>query len=256
MSKPLILITNDDGIYAPGIRTLIRVMQEIGDILVVAPDKPQSGMGHAITTTIPLRIKKVFHNGEYNEYATNGTPVDCIKFSDYLLNRIRPDLIVSGINHGSNASINIIYSGTMAAVLEGAINNIPAIGFSVTDFSHHIDLSFTEKYVRKIALNVLEHGLPPNTALNVNIPYFQDQPVKGIRVCRQARAYWKETFEEKKDPHNRAYYWLTGDFCLTDDKDDTDQWALDNNYVAVVPVQVDFTSYNTISLINKWDFHV
>lgn len=256
MSKPLILITNDDGIYAPGIRTLIKIMKELGEVLVVAPDKPQSGMGHAITTIIPLRIKKIFHNGEYIEYATNGTPVDCIKFSDYLLNRIKPDLIVSGINHGSNASINIIYSGTMAAVLEGAINNIPSIGFSVTEFSHQIDLFYAEKYIRKISMNVLEHGLPGYTALNVNIPYYPDKPLKGIKVCRQARAFWKETFEEKTDPHKRPYYWLTGDFCLTDDKEDTDQWALENNYVAIVPVQVDFTSYQTISLIKKWDFHV
>ena len=256
MSKPLILITNDDGIDAPGIRTLINAMKDLGTILVVAPDKPQSGMGHAITTTLPLRARRVIDEADITEYSLNGTPVDCIKFSDYLLNRVKPDLLVSGINHGSNASINVIYSGTMAAVLEGAINGIPSIGFSVTEFSHHVDLSFTVNYIRNIVKNVLENGLPPHVALNVNIPYSADKPLNGIKVCRQAKAFWRETFEEKKDPHGRPYYWLTGDFNLTDTGTDSDQWALDNNYVAVVPVQVDFTSYDTISLINKWDFHV
>lgn len=254
-NKPLILVTNDDGIYAPGIRTLIHAVKDMGEIIVVAPDKPQSGMGHAITTNVPLRIKRIVHNS-HSEYISNGTPVDCVKISDYILKGRKPDLIVSGINHGSNASINVIYSGTMAAVLEGAINNIPSIGFSLNEFSHEIDMSFAEKYIHKIAENVLAQGLQPYTALNVNIPYLKNDTIKGCIVCRQAQACWKETFEEKIDPHNRPYYWLTGKYMLTDDGIDTDQWALENGYIAIVPVQVDFTSYKSISIIKNWNFDV
>lgn len=256
MKKPLILITNDDSIHAPGLRALINMMKDRGSILVVAPDRPQSGMGHAITTQVPLRIRKSIHNGEHVEYATNGTPVDCIKVADYILKGEKPDLIVSGINHGSNASINIIYSGTMAAVMEGVTLNIPSVGFSVNEFSHHIDLSFSEKYIKEIIDKVLTSGLPPHTGLNVNIPYHPGIKIKGIKVCRQARAYWNETLEEKTDPHGRPYYWLNGNYCLTDEKKDTDQWALQHNYIAVVPVKVDFTSYETIPIIKKWKFHV
>lgn len=254
-NKPLIIVTNDDGIHAPGIRTLIHAVKDIGEIIVIAPDKPQSGMGHAITTNVPLRIKKMTINS-HEEYILNGTPVDCIKFSNYLLKGRKPDLIVSGVNHGSNASINVIYSGTMAAVLEGAINNIPSIGFSLNEFSHDIDMSFTEKYIKKIAENVLVNGLQDYTALNVNIPFIKDNSLKGCKVCRQAQAYWKETFEEKIDPHKRPYYWLTGDYILTDDGKDTDQWALENGFIAIVPVQVDFTSYKSLSIIKNWNFDV
>ncbi|MEI6852649.1 MAG: 5'/3'-nucleotidase SurE [Bacteroidota bacterium] len=256
MNKPLILITNDDSFSAPGIRYLIGVMREIGEVVVVAPDKPQSGMGHAITVSTPLRLQKIKTEKNYKEYFCNGTPVDCVKLAvDKVLHR-KPDLLVSGINHGSNASVNIIYSGTMSAVIEGAMGHIPSVGFSLNDYAYTADFSHTGTYIKSICKNILENGLPKNTCLNVNFPTKSDVALKGVKICRQADAYWKEEFSERKDPHGRDYYWMMGVFENLDKGKDTDEWALKNNYVSIVPVHYDLTAHDSIPVIKKWKFDV
>jgi 5'-nucleotidase len=251
--KPLILITNDDGITAPGIAALVEVMKSLGDVIIVAPDKPQSGMGHAITINSTLRINKVKIHGVKEEYSCTGTPVDCVKIAVNKILHRKPDLCVSGINHGSNMSINVIYSGTMSAAVEGAIEGIPSIGFSLCD--HSIDANFTasKKIVKSIVQNVLKQKMPKDVCLNVNIPNLKYDQIKGIKVCRQARANWIEELDERKDPSGKPYFWLTGRFENYDEgKTDTDVWALDNNYVSMVPTQFDMTAHHTLKQLEKW----
>jgi len=251
-NKPLILITNDDGVTAPGIRALVKAMLPLGDVIVVAPDKPQSGMGHAITINSTLRLQELTQDGQ-REYACSGTPVDCVKLAmDKIVPR-KPDLLVSGINHGANSSINVIYSGTMSAAVEGAIEGIPSIGFSLCNYALEADFTAAAHYAAIVAKNVLEHGLPEGTCLNVNIPDVPLELLKGIKVCRQAKSMWQEEFDERKDPYGRKYYWLTGKFVNLDEGDDTDQWALENNYVSVVPTQYDLTAHNAIKELKKWE---
>jgi len=254
-AKPNILVVNDDGITAPGIKALMDTMREIGNVVVVAPDSPQSGMGHAITIGSPLRLDKVDIYEDVESYSCSGTPVDCVKLA---VNKIfkgkKPDLCVSGINHGLNNSINILYSGTMSAAVEGAIESIPSIGFSLDDYTLQADFSHCIKYVKEIALQVLQNGLPAATLLNVNFP--NGAGIKGIKICRQANAKWAEEFDERMDPHKRPYYWLTGVFQLNDTGEETDVWALENNYVSVVPVQFDMTAHHAIPLINTWKFNI
>ena len=253
-SKPLILITNDDGITAPGIRSLVETMKTIGDVVVVAPDSVQSGMGHAITLNTLIRIDKVEIHGESLGYQCSGTPVDCVKIAVHRIMHRKPDLLVSGINHGSNSSINVIYSGTMSAAMEGAIEGIPSIGFSLCNSTHEADFTAAAHFAKRIANNVLNHGLPEGSLLNVNIPYYPLDEIKGIKICRQATAKWEEVFEERIDPSNRKYYWLTGKFKNYDHGEDTDEWALANKYVSVVPVQFDFTAHHAIPFLNKIKF--
>jgi len=254
-NRPNILVVNDDGITAPGIKALMDTMREIGSVVVVAPDSPQSGMGHAITIGSPLRLDKVDIYEDVESYSCSGTPVDCVKLA---VNKIfkgkKPDLCVSGINHGLNNSINILYSGTMSAAVEGAIESIPSIGFSLDDYTLQADFSHCIKYVKEIALQVLQNGLPAATLLNVNFP--NGAGIKGVKICRQANAKWAEEFDERMDPHKRPYYWLTGVFQLNDTGEETDVWALDNNYVSVVPVQFDMTAHHAIPLINNWKFNI
>lgn len=252
--RPLILVTNDDGITAPGIRKLISIMHKLGDVVVVAPDKPQSGMGHAVTVTSPLMIHRIHNENSHPEYSCNGTSVDSVKMGINVVLKRKPHLVVSGINHGSNASVNILYSGTMAAALEAAIDNIPAIGFSLNDYSANANFDGFEKYIESIALQVLENGLPQATCLNVNIPAVDAAQIRGIKVVRQGLGFWNEKYEERTDPFKRNYYWLTGVFENNDMAEDTDIWALKNNFITVVPVHVDMTSHAAIDLINKWDF--
>ena len=253
--KPLILVTNDDGIAAPGIRTLVEVMKELGDVVVVAPDKPQSGMGHAITINSTLRIHKVNIHDALDEYSCTGTPVDCVKFAVNKILPRKPDLCVSGINHGSNMSINVIYSGTMSAAVEGAIEDIPSIGFSLCNYSNDADFTAAKKMVKIISQNVLKQGLPSGVCLNVNIPSKPFSELKGIKVCRQTRANWIEELAERKDPSGNTYYWLTGVFRnFEPDKQDTDVWAIENNYVSVVPVQFDMTAHHAIATLQKWNY--
>lgn len=244
--KPLILITNDDSIYAPGIRKLISLVKDLGEVVVIASDSAMSGMAHAVTIETPLRVKLVDESDNYKEYITNGTPVDNVKLGKHKVLDRKPDIVLSGINHGSNASINILYSGTMGAVLEAAIDNIPGIGFSLNEFRHDAPMDHFDTQLRRIVKYVIENGLPDNTCLNVNIPAKSDKPIKGIKVCRQADARWVEEFEERKDPHGSTYYWLAGRFENGDDRVDTDQKALDSNYISVVPANVDFTAHKVV----------
>jgi len=255
LKKPTILIVNDDGITAPGIKVLIEEMQKIGEVTVVAPDSPQSGMGHAITIGKPLRIDEVHLYPNVKMYKCSGTPVDCVKLA---VNRIfkgkLPDICVSGINHGLNNSINILYSGTMSAAVEGAIEAIPSIGFSYDDFAHDADFEQCRPFVGAITREVLKNGLQKGTLLNVNFPNV-DQ-IKGIKICRQANAKWAEEFEERTDPYNRNYYWLTGVFKSDDQGEDTDVWALKNGFASIVPVQFDMTAHHAIPELNSWAFEV
>jgi 5'-nucleotidase len=252
MSSPkLILVCNDDGITAPGIRALIAVAKEFGEVMVVAPDKPQSAMGHAITINSTLRINEVFIDGQ-KEYACSGTPVDCIKLAVNKLLPRKPDLLISGINHGSNASINVIYSGTMSAAMEGALEGIPSIGFSLCDHSIDADFSVSQTVARKVIATALSSEMPEGTCLNVNIPKVSAELLNGIKICRQARANWEEEFDERKDPMGKTYYWLTGVFKNLDEGDDTDEMALKNGFVSVVPIEIDFTAHHAIEEIKKW----
>ncbi|MFY7731572.1 MAG: 5'/3'-nucleotidase SurE [Flavobacterium sp.] len=251
--KPLILVTNDDSINAPGIRTLISVMKELGDVVVVAPDSPQSAMGHAITINSTLHINKLNNDPElYAEYSCSGTPVDCVKFAVNEILHRKPDLCVSGINHGSNSSINVIYSGTMSAAVEAGIEGIPAIGFSLLDYNWNADFEPCRKFVKKIAAEVLQKGLPDGVILNVNLPKLPESEIKGIKICRQAKAYWEEKFDKRINPMGKDYYWLTGKFVNQDNGEDTDEWALAQGYVSVVPVQFDLTAHHAIQTLNSW----
>jgi len=242
--QPVILITNDDGISAPGIRNLVDAVRGLGKIVVVAPDKPQSGMGHAITIGNPLRLHPMHHLFEGVEaWQCSGTPVDCVKLAVDKVLRRKPDLCLSGINHGSNHSINVIYSGTMSAAVEAAIESIPSVGFSLLDYSVEADFTAARKYVRIIVEEVLDHPMDKHLILNVNFPAIPDSLIKGIKVCRQAYAKYEEDFLERNDPTGKKYYWLTGKFVNFDKGRDTDVWALEHNYVSVVPVQFDMTNY-------------
>ena len=252
--KPLILVTNDDGIMAPGIRNLISVMNEIGDVWVVAPDKGQSAMGHAITVNDTLHISELHLEGGGNkEFSCSGTPVDCVKLALGELLPKKPDLCVSGINHGSNSAINVIYSGTMSAAIEAGMEGIPSIGFSLLDYSLDANFNHSKGFIKSITKKVLKEGLPQGVILNVNIPNLEEKEIKGVRICRQAKATWVEEFDKRIDPRGREYYWLTGEFVNLDKGEDTDEWALENGYVSVVPVQYDLTAHYAIQQLNTWD---
>jgi 5'-nucleotidase len=253
--EKLILVTNDDGVDAKGIVSLAEAMAHLGKVVVIAPSDPQSGMSQAITVKHPLRAKKVEING-YDRYAVNGTPTDCVKLAFNRLLSRKPDLLVSGINHGSNSSASVLYSGTLGATMEGCINNIPSIGFSLISFDQDADFSAASKYARLIAAKVLENGLPDLTGLNVNIPYVKESEIKGIKICRQAMGLWQEEFEQRTDPSGREYYWLTGKYLNHEpNAEDTDEWALKNNYIAIVPIHVDLTSHRTLEILKKWDIN-
>lgn len=251
--KPLILVVNDDGITAGGIRSLIEVAAEFGEVCVVAPDSPQSAMGHAITVHNILRLHEVDDVPGIKEYSCTGTPVDCVKLAIYRVLKRRPDLLISGINHGANNSINVIYSGTMSAAVEGAVEGIPSIGFSLLDHSLGADFTASKVIARKIIASTLENGMPEGVCLNVNIPKIPLGEIKGIRICRQAKAFWEDDFQPRKDPAGRIYYWITGQLVNHDVGDDTDVWALDNNFVSVVPVQYDLTAHRAIAELKTWN---
>jgi 5'-nucleotidase len=256
--KPLILVTNDDGITAPGIWNLIAVASKMGDVVVVAPDGPQSGMGHAITIGNTLRLNTVdIFDGVFEgvrAYECSGTPADCVKLAKReVLAGKAPDLVVSGINHGSNSSISVLYSGTMSAALEAGIEGIPAIGFSLCDYGHQADFSHTLPFVELIIKEALLHGIPAGVTLNANFPPASSGPIKGIKVCRQARAKWQEEFDKRLDPRGREYYWMVGSFVNMDKGEDTDEWALANGYASLVPCTYDLTSYSAMPFLNaEW----
>lgn len=251
MQKPLILVTNDDGITAPGIRHLVEYMNEIGEVVVVAPNSPQSGKGHAITINSTLTFEEINLDGPQRDYALSGTPVDCVKFAlDKILTR-RPDIVVSGINHGANSSINVIYSGTMSAAVEAGVEGLPAIGFSLLDFSWDADFSQAKDFIQDIVRKTLLHPMPKGVVLNVNIPKLKKEEIQGIKICRQAHAKWEESFDERTNPHGKKYYWLTGYFNNMDQGEDADETALAQGYISVVPVKFDLTAHEYIEQLKK-----
>lgn len=251
--KPLILVTNDDGIFSKGILSLIDVARQYGEVIVIAPDKPQSGMGHAITINTVLRMyPSVIFEG-IQAYTCSGTPVDCIKLGIYELLKKKPDVIVSGINHGENTSTNVLYSGTMSAAVEGAIEGIPSIGFSLADFDANADFDGAKEIASQMLKAVLKHKMPEGTCLNVNIPNIPATKLKGIKVCRGARAFWEDRFDKRLDQYGNPYYWLTGKFGNMDKGEDTDLWAMENGYASVVPIQFDMTAYHAMGELNNWE---
>lgn len=251
MERPLILVTNDDGITAPGVRNLVNFMNEIGEVIVVAPNSPQSGKGHAITINSTLSFEEVNMEGPQRDFSCSGTPVDCVKMAlDKILIR-RPDIVVSGINHGANSSINVIYSGTMSAAVEAGVEGIPAIGFSLLDFSWDADFSQAKDYIQTIVRNTLKSPMPKGVVLNVNIPKLKKEEIKGIKICKQANAKWEESFDERVSPHGKKYYWLTGYFNNMDQSEDADETALANGYISIVPVKFDLTAYEYINQLQE-----
>ena len=240
----LILTTNDDGLYASGLKTLTEVMEEFGKVVLVSTLESMSGMSQALTVKTPLRVKLLEETERRRVYACNGTPTDSIKLAVNQLLEKKPDWVVAGINHGANASVSVLYSGTMAAALEGCLYGINSVGFSLNNFSRDADFSICRKYIRIVMQKLSARPLPPGICLNVNIPSLPENEIKGIMICRQAKGNWKEEFEKRKDPMGRTYYWLTGMFQNHEpEATDTDEWALGNGFVSVVPVSVDMTAH-------------
>ncbi len=247
--RPLILVTNDDGMYASGMEALINVARQFGDVVAISSREPMSGMSHAITIKVPLRVNLISEEPGLIRYVCNGTPVDGVKLVFNSLSERKPDLLLSGINHGSNSSSSVLYSGTMAAAMEGAINHIPSIGFSLLDYDPAADFSPCIPYVEEVSRHVLDNGLPDGICLNVNIPSLPSEKIKGIKICSQANGYWKEEFEKRSDPNGREYFWLTGFFHNREPENggtETDEWALKKGYVSVVPINTDLTAYGTM----------
>ncbi|MDD2622107.1 MAG: 5'/3'-nucleotidase SurE [Bacteroidales bacterium] len=254
--KPLILVTNDDGVDAKGIRALADVARMFGRVIIVAPGSAQSGKSHAITFSSPIRLRKIYAEKDFEIYKANNTPVDAIKLAQcVLLKEQKIDLLVAGINHGSNSSSSIFYSGTMAAVIEGCINNTPSIGFSLCDYSANANFEAAKDVAYKIIKSALENKLPENICLNVNIPNIALSDIKGYRITRQAKNHWQEELEERIDPIGKPYYWLSGYLLDLDKGEDTDEWAIQNNYVSIQPVQPDLTAHSFIKTMKKWKFN-
>ncbi|MEJ5305094.1 MAG: 5'/3'-nucleotidase SurE [Ignavibacteria bacterium] len=248
-----ILVSNDDGIYSEGIIALREAMLELGEVFVYAPHKQQSAVGHAITTHLPLRVNPYYMNGEFFGYAVTGTPADCVKLAVTTHMKVKPDLIVSGINHGSNAAINVIYSGTVSAATEGTILGIPSIAFSLTTYVD-FDFTYSKKIAKIIAQAVLKYGLPPGVLLNVNIPPVPEDKIKGIKITKQGKSRWNDYFEKRVDPQQREYYWLTGTMDNIEDDEESDIRAIQENYVSVTPIQFDLTAYDFLEKLKQWEF--
>ena len=251
--KPQILITNDDGISAKGIASLIEAARPFGDLHVLAPDKPQSGMGHAITLHDPIRLFKSKLYPGIEAYACSGTPVDCVKLGIFELLGAKPDLILSGVNHGENSSTNVLYSGTMSAAIEGAMEGIPSLGFSLADYSPDADFSASQHYIEVLLRQFFEKGFQAGICLNVNIPKLPLSEIKGIQFCKQAHAYWADRFEKRQDQYGRDYFWLTGEFADLDQRPDTDLHALKAGFVSVVPTHFDLTAYAHLNHFKSWE---
>ena len=250
MSTPLILITNDDGIYSPGLRYLIGLMNNIGKVVVVAPDGPQSAQSHAITINKPITCEKIkIDEGKQIEFICSGTPVDCVKLALAEILDRKPDICISGINHGSNASINVIYSGTVSAAIEASVHDIPSVGFSILDYSTNTEFKHTETHIINIVRNLLSSNL--NVCLNVNIPKYSENKIKGIKIAKQAKGKWIEDFDERVSPMGKRYFWLTGEFIKEDESNEADQNLLDDNYISVVPIRYDLTDYSQIDDVKR-----
>ncbi len=247
-----ILVSNDDGIDAPGIEALVRQLRFVGDVTVVAPHQQQSAVGHAITMNYPLRVRRYVKNGEFFGYAVEGTPADCVKLAVRALLKRRPDILVSGVNHGSNTAISVIYSGTVSAATEGTIFGIPSIAVSLTTYKP-ADFGVAAAFARRLTRQVLVHGLPRGTLLNVNVPPLPKSRIKGVKVTRQGRAVWIDTFEARRDPANKEYYWLTGGLENIDTDLAFDEAAVRGGYVSVTPIQYDLTHASMIDVVRSWD---
>ncbi len=251
----LILITNDDGYWASGLNALIEVIKPYGRVVVVAPEKGESGKSHSITMSLPIRLKRISEEKNITLYSCTGTPVDCVKLALNQVVEQKPAMVVSGFNHGSNSSISVIYSGTMGAVIEACFNGIPSIGFSLLDYQEFPDFSASQKIAINIIEKVLAHGLPTNVCLNVNIPKLPFSKIKGIKLARQAMGIWKEEFEKRIDPSQQPYYWMTGDFHNNEpNATDTDEWALTHGYASVVPIHTDLTAYHAFKHFTSWHY--
>lgn len=249
--RPLILITNDDGVTAKGIQVLEEVTLEFGDVVVMAPEHNSSGTGHSITSSRPLRAKEIKQASGLSVYCCDGTPVDCVKLAvEHFCPRI-PDLVLAGINHGSNSSINVLYSGTMGAVLEANALGLPSIGFSLLNHNPEADFSGCIPSVKQIITTTLEHGLPADISLNVNIPRLPASDIKGIQICHEARAFWRDSFEKRIDPQGHPYWWLTGKFDCENPTEASDEWALRNGFVSIVPIHLDFTHYPSLEELRR-----
>lgn len=254
--RPAILVTNDDGYRAKGLEALIEMAKPLGRVVAVAPEEGHSGMSHAITITTPLRLRKHRRTDGVELYSVNGTPVDCVKLAMNQLFRNLPELVLSGVNHGSNSSVSVFYSGTMAAAIEGCLYGIPSVGFSLLDYTSNPDFSAAIEYGRGVLREVLANGLEKGCCLNVNFPVLPLHDIKGIRICRQNRGVWREEFEKRTDPHGMDYYWLTGYFHNEEpNATDTDEWALANGYISVVPVTIDLTHHKELQRLRGWSIN-
>ena len=252
-NQKLILVTNDDSVNAKGIQSLVKIASTLGTVIVVAPNKPQSGMGHAITLSDPIRLNRVAMFGEVEAYSSSGTPVDCVKLAIYEVLHRKPDLVLSGINHGENSSTNVLYSGTMSAAIEGAMEGIPSIGFSLSTYSDDADFMQYEEFISKLISSALENEFPAYTCLNVNIPNLPAKEIKGIQICTQAHAFWADRFDKREDQFGRTYYWLTGEFGEVNPREDSDLHALNEGYISVVPTQFDLTNYRVLDRLKSWN---
>jgi len=251
-NRPLIFVTNDDGINAKGLQALIDIVKPFGKVVVVAPEEGQSGMSHALTVKTPIRLRKIEQKEGFEKYAVSGTPVDCVKLAfNQLLSR-RPDLVVSGVNNGSNSSVSVVYSGTMGAAIEGCLYGVPSVGFSSLDMNSNQDFELAKRFCGTIVEKVLSEGISQGTCLNVNLPAIKADECKGVKICRQNKGRWIEEFEKRTDPHGGEYYWLTGSFENHEpESTDTDEWALNHKYISIVPIKVDFTDYASIETLNE-----
>ncbi len=254
-NKRLILVTNDDGVHAKGINELIKIATQFGEVVVVAPEKGQSGMSHSVSLNEPLYLNKIKSEPGLTIYSCSGTPVDSVKIALHKILDRHPDLLISGINHGSNTSVSAIYSGTIGAAREGSLNGIPSIGFSLLSHAHDADFTGSVLYAGKIIEKVIQNGIPKKTCLNVNVPNIAPEKIEGIKMCRQTSGKWVEEFDHRTSPNKKDYYWLTGKFSNFEPKaTDTDEWALENNFVSIVPIEIDLTSYSVLDELNKWTF--
>ncbi|MBP9211361.1 MAG: 5'/3'-nucleotidase SurE [Bacteroidetes bacterium] len=257
MTKKLsILVSNDDGIFSDGLAALVHALSPIADVTVVAPDSQQSAVGHAITVHRPLRVREVKKDGVFFGYAVDGTPADCVKLAIRNLMKAKPDLVISGINHGSNTAISVIYSGTVSAATEGTILGIPSIAMSLTTFEPNADFSFAAKFARRMAESVIANGLPNGTVLNVNVPAVPESEIRGVVITRQGKSMWNDEFEARRDPGNKQYFWLKGELIELDEEEDIDQRAILNNKVSVTPIQFDLTNHPILERLRSWGLTV
>lgn len=257
MQKKLsILVSNDDGILSEGLNALVKELQMVADVTIVAPDSQQSAVGHAITVHRPLRMREVKKEGKFFGYALDGTPADCVKLATRNLMKAKPDLIISGINHGSNTAVSVLYSGTVSAATEGTILGIPSFAMSLTTFEANADFSYAAKFARQLALKIIENGLPSGTLLNVNVPPVPESEIRGVVITRQGKSIWNDEFETRRDPGNKEYYWLKGELVELDEEEDIDQRAILNNKVSVTPIQFDLTNYTMIEKLREWNIDI